>query len=156
MNHWLCFSIVFTNIFLVRNSEQAFRTLIFGALQTRMKIPFWDNRSIGVPSCPASPRLIPPLRCAPPRPDSLVVYSGLRFDNQKCLSGTKSTISPQRKIQSLSTNKLWKCCRSYFLEWHLGNRGPIPGHALHEKGLQRRKGVFHWSAAKNKECFSPR
>ena len=32
----------------------------------------------------------------------------------------------------------------------------IPGHALHEKGLQRQKASVHWSAARKKERFSSR
>ena len=58
-------------------------------------VPLGD-RPVGVPSY----RTAPPLRRAPPRPDSPVVRPGFGFD----------------KIV-------------------------FPGHALHEKGLQRQKGV---------------
>ena len=82
VNRTFCFSIGLHRIWLLRASEESFRTGVFDALEgTRGSCP-WANRSVGVPSSPApGPRPAPPPRRAP-RSDPPVVHvcSGFGFD----------------------------------------------------------------------------
>ena len=132
--------------------------------RTRGRVVSWPDRPNGVLSYPAPPRPAQPFRRALPRPDRPVVCPGFGFDR---FIRIRLFVRPKRRSGQLSSVRWW--ARGTDVSWanrtvdvpsgpamhrpaptrpwyvrvldSAGSMHKFPGHALHEKGLQRQIGV---------------
>ena len=88
--------------------------------QARGTVVLWQDRRDGVPPYPAPPPSPP--RRAPPRPDRPVVCPGFGFDR---------FVHVNLFMQGM--------CKNIFFMPGMPEKQVGPGHALHEKGLERKE-----------------